>query len=246
MEEETAFYGRGFERVLKLVKDADEKACDALLNDPAVRGILLIHGLHPVPLETRLHQALEKVRPYMKSHGGNVELVSLILDVAKLRLQGHCESCPSSTVTLELAVRQAIEEACPDLMGFEVENAFVVEPKHQPNAAPAWEEVGRAEMLNGGGMLPVHAAGIPLVLCKVGEDLYAYRDHCPACNMPLHLGALNGATLGCQLGHRYDIRMAGRRLDGEGHLDPMPLLVTEGAVRVAVRRESTQTGIAHA
>jgi Fe-S cluster biogenesis protein NfuA len=71
-------------------------------------------------LEKRLRGALEKVRPYMQSHGGNIELLSLEDDVARIRLQGTCKTCPSSAVTLELAVRRAVEEACPDLLGFEV------------------------------------------------------------------------------------------------------------------------------
>jgi Fe-S cluster biogenesis protein NfuA len=97
-----------------------EKIMDRLLKDPAVSGLLLIHGLHPIPLETRLRGALEKVRPYMQSHGGNIELLSLENEVAQIRLQGTCKTCPSSAITLELAVRRAVEEACPDLAGFEV------------------------------------------------------------------------------------------------------------------------------
>ena len=81
----------------------------------------------------------------MESHGGDVELLSLEDDVARLRLQGHCKTCPSSTVTMELAIRCAIEEACPDPTGFEVEGVEPVSPKtpllHVPNAAPAWVEI---------------------------------------------------------------------------------------------------------
>src|SRR5262249_24949788 len=105
---------------------------DALAHDKLVRGLLLIHGLHPVPLESRLAAALDKIRPYLQSHGGNVELISLRNDIARLRLQGTRRSCPSSAITLELAVRHALEEACPDLAGFEVEGAA---PEPEP-AAP--------------------------------------------------------------------------------------------------------------
>jgi Fe-S cluster biogenesis protein NfuA len=118
-----AFYGDGLARILKLVQDAGptgEKILERLLHDHAVSGLLLIHGLHPVALETRLRGALEKVRPYMQSHGGNIELLGLENDVARVKLQGTCKSCPSSAVTLELAVRRAVEQACPDLLGFEV------------------------------------------------------------------------------------------------------------------------------
>jgi Fe-S cluster biogenesis protein NfuA len=121
-----AFYGEGLSRIVAHLEAANGEAgpiLDRMLQDQAISGLLLIHGLHPVPLETRFHAALEKVRPYMQSHGGNIELLSLENDVARVRLQGTCKSCPSSTITLELAVRHAVEEACPDLLGFEVEGA---------------------------------------------------------------------------------------------------------------------------
>jgi Fe-S cluster biogenesis protein NfuA len=64
----------------------------------------------------------------MRSHGGNIELLSLENDVARLKLEGTCKTCPSSTVTLELAFRRAVEEACPDLFGFEVVGTNVKNP----------------------------------------------------------------------------------------------------------------------
>jgi Fe-S cluster biogenesis protein NfuA len=126
-----AFYGEGLARMLEIVREeeaGDPRVIDRLVNDPVVRGLLLIHGLHPVDLPTRLRQALEKVRPYMESHGGNVELLALQNDVARFRLQGTCKTCPASSVTLELALRHAIEEACPDLLGFEVEGIEQPQP----------------------------------------------------------------------------------------------------------------------
>ena len=94
---------------------------DVILKDPDVASLLLIHDLHPVPLETRITEALEKVRPYMESHGGNVELISLEEGVARIRLEGSCSDCKASSATLELAIKQALEEAAPDLWGLEVE-----------------------------------------------------------------------------------------------------------------------------
>ena len=119
-----SYYGEGLARALQVVQGcgpAGEHVYAQLVEDPAVRGLLLIHGLHPVDLPTRLNQAIAKVRPYMESHGGNVQLLSLENDFARFRLQGACKTCPSSSITMELALRRAIEEACPDLMGFEVE-----------------------------------------------------------------------------------------------------------------------------
>ena len=64
METVLAFYGEGLARILDVVKAAapgGEKVCDALARDAVVRGFLLIHGLHPLSLEARLREALDKV-----------------------------------------------------------------------------------------------------------------------------------------------------------------------------------------
>jgi Fe-S cluster biogenesis protein NfuA len=124
------FYGDGLARLLQVVRGcgpSGEYVLGQLVDDPVVRGLLLIHGHHPLDLPTRLNRAIEKIRPYMESHGGNVELLSLENDFAKFRLHGACKTCPSSSITMELALRRAIEEACPDLMGFAVENATQTE-----------------------------------------------------------------------------------------------------------------------
>jgi Fe-S cluster biogenesis protein NfuA/nitrite reductase/ring-hydroxylating ferredoxin subunit len=209
------------------------------LADPAVTGLLLIHGLHPVLLADRLQLALDQVRPYMESHGGNVELVSLVDDRAHLRLRGHCETCPSSTVTLELAVRAAIEEACPDLAGFDVEGA-VAQPaglQHAPAAAPEWTPLEGATKIAEGGFIHVPTEGESLFVCKVAGQLYAYKDHCPACNLPLHLGELSGSLAICSLGHRFNVRRAGASPDDSSlHLEPVPLLERDGMVKVALAR----------
>lgn len=244
MEAVVAFYGQGLARILEVTKSATpdgRKVYDALARDSVVRGLLLIHGLHPVDLQTRLREALDKVRPYLESHGGSVELISLRNDVARLRLVGHCRSCASSTVTLELAIRQAIEEACPDLVGFEVEG---VEPAGAdsaattmpPHALPEWIVIDGAAQLADGDLLPIHARGVALVICKADRELYAYRDKCPACNLPLHLGSLlESGLLDCGAGHQYDLRRAGQCVEnGALHLDPFPLLVEDGVTRVAL------------
>lgn len=143
LETMLAFQGRGLAQILAVVQDAEpegQKVLERMVGNEAVRALLLIHGLHPVDLATRLQQALDKVRPYMESHGGNVELLALENDFARLRLHGTCKSCPSSTVTMELAVRRAIEEFCPDLAGFEVEGGG----QNQDIAGPPAENVHNA------------------------------------------------------------------------------------------------------
>ena len=95
---------------------AGEAALDQALADDLVASVLLLHGLHPEPIETRVQRALESVRPYLRSHHGDVEFVSLHDGVVRLRLVGSCGSCPSSSITLKNAVEEALYAAAPDIV----------------------------------------------------------------------------------------------------------------------------------
>jgi Fe-S cluster biogenesis protein NfuA len=111
-------HGAGLERIVELLSQSSEgeRVTGELLEDDLVAGLLLLHGLHPEDMQTRVLRALDKVRPYLQSHGGDVELVSLQDGVLQLRLKGSCGSCNSSSVTLKNAVEEAVIEAAPDIL----------------------------------------------------------------------------------------------------------------------------------
>ncbi len=117
-------YGEGLRRIFAAMADAGESTESLrreLADDGIVASLMLIHDLYPVDLETRVREALDGVRPYMESHGGDVELVELRGGVARIRLNGSCDGCPASSATLELAIKQALDEHAPDLEALEVE-----------------------------------------------------------------------------------------------------------------------------
>ena len=105
--------------VLELVSDDD---VERLVADDLVGSLLILHGLHPLDLEARVVAALDSVRPYLGSHGGDVEVLGIDEDegVLHLRMLGSCDGCPSSSVTLQQAVKQAIEEAAPEIVHIDV------------------------------------------------------------------------------------------------------------------------------
>jgi Fe-S cluster biogenesis protein NfuA len=117
-------YGDGLARIVDHVAERDDGAlADALAGDELVAQLLLLHGLHPVPLEARVRGALDEVRPYLKTHGGGVELLGIDAGVVRLQLQGSCSGCPSSAVTLKHAVEEAIHKAAPDVAEIVAEDA---------------------------------------------------------------------------------------------------------------------------
>ena len=116
-------HGAGLQRVLDVIEDWPNGSAllDRLNDDTVVRNLLLLHGLHPLPLRQRVEAALETVRPFMKAHKGGVELLSIEGATVRLRLQGTCNGCSASTQTMKNAVEKAIYDAAPDVEGIEVE-----------------------------------------------------------------------------------------------------------------------------
>jgi Fe-S cluster biogenesis protein NfuA/nitrite reductase/ring-hydroxylating ferredoxin subunit len=234
-------YGEGLRRVLER-----HAAGEPLESDELVSHLLLLHDLHPVAVEERIAQALDGVRPYLHSHGGEVELLAVEDGVARLRLEGSCKGCPSSAATLKLAIEDAIREAAPELDGIEAEG---VPPPVQPTlvqlgtfgreqsaADTGWTTLGGLPAVAEGGSLACEVEGEPLLLLRLAGAFYAYRNRCAACGEALTDAEVAGTVLTCAgCGERYDVRAAGRGLEGLHHLEPVPLLVTDdGAVRVAL------------
>jgi Fe-S cluster biogenesis protein NfuA len=114
-------YGAGLERTVEL---AGPDALERFVGDELVASLLVLHGLHPKDTRTRVVEALDQVRPYLGSHAGGVELLGVDPEagVVRLRLQGSCDGCPSSTQTVKLAIERAIEQAAPEVAAVEVEN----------------------------------------------------------------------------------------------------------------------------
>jgi len=160
-------YGEGLSRITMILDDEDggiNEVKQKMAEDAIVASLMLIHDLYPVSIDERVAEALDSVRPYMESHGGNVELLSLEDGVASIRLAGSCDGCPASSSTLELAIKTALDEHAPDLTSIHVEgleqdllNPITVSGAALPMAdMPADTPNAPA---NGGGA-PVDASGL--------------------------------------------------------------------------------------
>lgn len=117
-------HGTGLERLLGHVDAAEEAGAsilDACADDEVVSGLLLLHGLHPLDLEARVLRALEQVRPALRSHGGNVELIEVCDGIVHLRLEGNCHGCPSSAATMKMTIEEAIYVNAPEVVSIEVQ-----------------------------------------------------------------------------------------------------------------------------
>lgn len=244
-------YGEGMTR---LVAELDTDQLTRVAGDDVVESLLLLHDLHPLDVDSRVQRALDRIRPYLGSHAGGVEYLGVEDGVARLRLQGSCDGCASSTLTVKMAIEGAIQEAAPELTGIEVEG--VVEPAPTPllqvgmGPPPGWQAPATAQSSDGawvtlpdlgppvGRPVAVDLDGVTVLVCTVRGTLYAYRDACAACGSSLAEGTLTNGALTCpSCAARFDVRLAGRGLDDTTHhLEPLPLLSDSTGVRVAVPR----------
>jgi Fe-S cluster biogenesis protein NfuA/nitrite reductase/ring-hydroxylating ferredoxin subunit len=257
-------HGEALSRMLDTLGPRGEPATDRLLErmaaDDIIRGVLLLHGLHPIDLRSRVESALESVRPYMRSHGGGVELIGVAGDTVRIRLEGHCQGCPSSMVTLKLAVEKAIYEAAPDVAAIEVVQpdeapasgppqipglvALPViasapsAPVLRPGVAPSGEWItlaARDTHVDNGSVLKTKADGDAVLIARTGNVFYAYVASCPACEGAMENAVLDGAVLVCdRCGARYDIRRAGAGIGSDFRIEPLPLLEESGILRIAI------------
>ena len=250
-------YGEGLGRIMAL---AGEPGANGLLTelaeDELVSHLLLVHGLHPVPVEQRVQSALDEVRPYLDSHGGDVELLEVDGAVARLRMEGSCSGCPSSAMTLKLAIEQAIAKSAPEIESVEADgvtpeppapallqiemaggSADAGGPNGKDAASGAWVSAGIVPAGASKRAISTDVSGQAVLLCSVDGAPYAYGPDCPSCESSLDEAPLHNGELTCpSCAKRFDVRRAGRCLDApQLHLEPIPLLAEDGGgIRLAL------------
>ncbi|MBO0828572.1 MAG: NifU family protein [Streptosporangiales bacterium] len=246
-------YGTGLERMVRSLcaEDGGEERVRRLARDDLVAHLLLLHDLHPDDVDTRVQRALDEVRPYLGSHAGGVEYGGVdAAGVAHLRLEGSCDGCPSSSVTVKLAVERAVLEAAPEVGSVEVEGMVGSEDtlpllQIQPfkGSRPGESDGGASDgawqalelTVTAGRVQGVRLGDLDVVVCNVAGTPYAYRDACPQCAGVLHDGALDGDLLACPgCGCRYDVRLAGRGDGVPASLEALPVLPDGSGWRIAV------------
>lgn len=241
-------YGAALTRILAM---SDASTIDRFVRDDLIASLLLVHDIHPYDTLTRIRTALDGVRPYLGSHGGDVELVDVVGGVVTLRLTGSCKSCPSSSVTLELAVTDAVQAAAPETTSIRVETSADAQTSGQSLIPPeslmskihehTWVAMPELDDIPDGNVRGFVVAGMNTLVCRIGETLFAYRDRCARCTESMagaRLGrtlADNSTALVCPVCRTpYDVRSAGAALDGSDlHLDPLPVLVRDGVPSLA-------------
>ena len=111
-------YGAGLQRMLELLHAhgaLGDEVLDALAGDDLVASLLLVHGLHPYDVPTRVEQALAGL-------AGDIELLEITGEgVVRLRRPAAHGGCSAPPATPRQAIEDAIEAAAPEVTAVEVE-----------------------------------------------------------------------------------------------------------------------------
>lgn len=119
-----AFHQTAVERILEITRESadGDQLIEEFGRDECVRNLLLLYGAHPVDLRTRVAEEIEKCRPLLRSHGGDVDLLEVSdSGTVTVRLGGIREGQALTAAKLRSAVEEAIYNGAPDvtLVSFE-------------------------------------------------------------------------------------------------------------------------------
>ena len=219
-------------------------------SDPAIRTLLELYDLLPQTEEQLVERALDLVRPYMQSHGGEIDVLGVTDGIVRVRLKGSCHDCSGSAVTLKRGVEEALKEGFPGFKGLEVEEpppptagpSFIsLEEVTEAPGKPIFLDAVRLEEVPPGSMRGVMLEGVNVLICNLDGEVYALQNACQGRGLPLDMGELRGEIIICRWhGCRYAAR-TGKAIPGgddrhmaEVDLELFPVTVTEGVIQVAV------------
>ncbi|MDF5708826.1 MAG: NifU family protein [Nostoc sp. S4] len=204
-----------------LIKSLKQESMSALrhaVTDEVVYAVLLYHELvkpPKPPLTQRIQTALEEVRPDLKSHNGDIELVAIKPpDTVEVRLIGTCSSCPASNLTLSQGVEQAIKTHCPEITKVVAVNnnstvnaasSSLISP-FPPKLSSSWIKVATIEQVPELGVLAVEFAGSSLILYRQGITFRCYHNACAHLGNPIDEGKIENGIITCPFhGFEYNL-----------------------------------------
>lgn len=212
-EAHDALSKEAFSRLIRALK-TDSGAMALLkeaMSDEVIYAVLRHHGIVKPSIQERLEEALDSVRPYLASHGGNVEIVDVLLpDTVVIRLLGACDGCPASSLTLSEGVEKAIKEYCPEITTIKKAKGGVT-AKPAANGEIAINFISPfARKEDKGWIFACDVAEIPdnqllvtsvqnteLILYQTDSKVVCYQNSCAHMGMPLDMGTLEQGTLTC-------------------------------------------------
>jgi len=213
-----ALNGEALRRLIAALKH-DPAALAAMKSaaaDEVVYAVLRRHGIVKPSLTERVEAALESIRPMLASHGGDVELVSVVPPSIEVRFTGSCDGCPASQLTFHAGVKKAVEEACPEITeilqvkgtavtGTNGESVRFVSP-FALGSGGRWHLAAKLHDIPEGGIKAQLLEGEKILLSRRGSIVTCFQNACAHLGLALDGGDVEEGIITCPYHHfRYDL-----------------------------------------
>ena len=207
-----ALHREALVRMIRALREDDNASSilHDLMQDEAVYAVFRHLNIVKASLDERVEAALESVRPYLQSHGGDVELVDIVPpNTVTVRLVGACDGCPASGLTLQEGVEKAIKEHCPEITS-------IIKAKGGVTAQPAdgvvtvnfvspfarvedrgWVYACGYEDIPENNIKVVVVAGHSIILSRVDDEVSCFENACAHLGMPMDMGEVKDGILIC-------------------------------------------------
>jgi nitrite reductase/ring-hydroxylating ferredoxin subunit/Fe-S cluster biogenesis protein NfuA/uncharacterized protein (UPF0335 family) len=240
-----AFHEHALRKLVRTIRetDAGKELLLKAVEDSAVYALLFMHGIIKQDLFTRVAAELEKIRPYMRSHGGDVELVKVEGGTVYVRLHGACSGCSMSAMTLKDGVEEAIKARIPEIEEVvmaeeEVDSGYTLLPVHDDAGnleQNGWFRGPSISELEEGRPVRVSLEECDILLVRIDGKVMAFRNQCPHMGMPLDGGLVDGNAITCPWhGFRFHLSTGECITAPHMQLEPFPVRVEDQWVWVRI------------
>ena len=235
------FHKVGITHIVKKLKDdpRGKELLFELVDDPTVYALFAMHGIVRADITTRASRVIDMVRPYMQSHGGDVELVRIEGDTAFVRLHGACNGCSMSAVTLRESVEEALFGQISELKRVEVvpndpgPALISLDSLQVVTEDSGWIEGPTSEEVPAGSVFRLDVEQDSYVIVNLENKLSAFENSCAHMGLPIDGGLLDveNGTLTCPWhGWCYNASSGECLTAPQAQLEPLPLRINDGKI----------------
>lgn len=242
-----ALNAEAFRRLIRALR-TDPAAFAAMKHasaDEIVYAVLRRYEILKPSLNERVEQALESVRPMLKSHGGDVELVAVRPPALEVRFKGACDGCPASALTFHAGVKKAVQEKCPEItdivqvkgMNAAADNGVrFVSPFALPDEGD-WIFAGMLSDFPERAVRSMELGGQKVIVFRDGSSVTCFQNACAHLGFPIHDGEVENSIITCPYHQfQYDLASGECLTAPEVQLQPHAVRVvgTKVEVRISV------------
>jgi Fe-S cluster biogenesis protein NfuA/nitrite reductase/ring-hydroxylating ferredoxin subunit len=213
--------------------------------NPIARALLMMYDLVPLDDRLQVEEALDEIRPYIESHGGELELLDVEDGVVHVRMSGACHGCAGSAMTLRRGIEEKLRERYEnfrEIVAHEPETptsanglngSGLLQIEHSGGSRggsgdgllqieglrrPVFEDAGPLSDLGPGDMKVVEVGDMSILMVNVDGEPYAFKNGCALDierPMPLDGARLAGKVIVCPWHNCAYDARSGRRVDDE-------------------------------